>query len=80
MSTADAVRALSTLPGIGPWTATYVLWRGLGDHDPFLATDLGVRRACNALGIANADIERVATAWRPWRGYVTLYLWESLHQ
>ena len=39
---------LLALPGIGPWTADYVMMRALGDPDVFLATDLGVRRALEA--------------------------------
>ena len=40
----DEVRArLLDVPGIGPWTAGYVLMRGLGDPDVFLPTDLGVQ-------------------------------------
>ena len=37
--------ALLALPGIGPWTADYLLMRALGDPDVYLGTDLGVRQA-----------------------------------
>lgn len=64
------------LPGIGPWTADYVTLRALGDPDVFLATDVGVRRALGRLGAAPLD----DTAWRPWRSYALLYLWNSLSE
>ena len=47
----DEVRAgLLDVPGIGPWTADYVLMRGLGDPDVFLPTDLGVKVGLDVVG------------------------------
>ncbi len=69
----DDVRdALLDVPGIGPWTADYVLLRGLGDPDVFLPGDLGVRKALDLVG-ASAD---AAERWRPWRSYALHHLWE----
>jgi 3-methyladenine DNA glycosylase/8-oxoguanine DNA glycosylase len=39
MPTADAVRRLTALPGIGPWTATSVLGMRLGRPEPVLLGD-----------------------------------------
>lgn len=77
---ADAVRRLVALPGIGPWTAGYVAMRALGDHDVFLAGDLGVRHALTALGVdgAPAAAGRMSERWRPWRSYAVHHLWASL--
>ena len=42
---ADEARArLLAIPGIGPWTASYIAMRALGDRDVFLPGDVGVRR------------------------------------
>jgi AraC family transcriptional regulator of adaptative response / DNA-3-methyladenine glycosylase II len=76
--TFDAARAavaeqLLALRGIGPWTANYVIMRGLGDPDVFLPTDLGVRHAIGALG-RHPDPER----WKPWRSYALHHLWGTL--
>ncbi len=70
-------RALLELPGIGPWTASYVAMRALGDPDAFLPTDLGVRRALRRLGRSDhpADVVAAAEAWRPWRAYAVVHLW-----
>ena len=47
----EEVRArLLELPGVGPWTTEYIAMRALADPDVFLPTDLGVRRALEALG------------------------------
>jgi AraC family transcriptional regulator of adaptative response / DNA-3-methyladenine glycosylase II len=49
------VRArLLALPGVGPWTADYIAMRALCDPDAFLPTDLGVRRALEALTSSRA--------------------------
>lgn len=67
--------ALLALPGIGPWTADYVLMRALGERDVFLATDLGVRHALARL--PGGDRSRPG-AWAPWRSYATQHLWQAL--
>ncbi|HUQ82006.1 MAG TPA: DNA-3-methyladenine glycosylase, partial [Gemmatimonadaceae bacterium] len=75
----DAQAALQSLPGIGPWTASYVRMRALGDRDAFPAADLGVIKAMEAVGVDRRSIASVAERWRPWRGYATIHLWASLH-
>ncbi|MDQ1711783.1 MAG: AraC family transcriptional regulator [Frankiaceae bacterium] len=69
--------SLLALPGIGPWTASYVAMRALGDPDAFLPTDLGVRHAVAALA-SGAVPAVLAEAWRPWRSYALMHLWTSL--
>ncbi|MBZ5737085.1 AlkA N-terminal domain-containing protein [Nocardioides mangrovi] len=74
----DQVRsALLAIPGIGPWTADYVALRALGHPDVFLPTDIGIRDALRGLGRDPADAARLAEAWRPWRSYAQLYLWQT---
>jgi AraC family transcriptional regulator, regulatory protein of adaptative response / DNA-3-methyladenine glycosylase II len=71
---------LAALPGIGPWTVSYIAMRALGDPDAFPASDLGLRKACRCLGLGTGarEIERHAERWRPWRAYAATHLWESL--
>jgi AraC family transcriptional regulator of adaptative response / DNA-3-methyladenine glycosylase II len=73
--TAEFTAALRAIPGIGDWTAQYVLMRGLKYPDAFPATDLGLVKAS---GLAPAALARRAEAWRPWRAYAALLLWNSL--
>lgn len=77
---AEVAARLQELRGVGPWTASYVAMRALGDPDVFLSTDLGVRRALEKLGQAGdpKSAEAVADRWRPWRSYAVQYLWASL--
>ena len=83
-STAEESHAVMVaLPGIGPWTASYVRMRTLGDRDAFPASDLGVIKALRALTpqgdrITLPEIAALGERWRPWRAYATLHLWNSL--
>lgn len=79
-SAADRVETrhrLLRIPGIGPWTASYLAMRALGDPDAFLAKDLGVRRGAMALGLPGdpTALTEHAERWRPWRSYATIRLW-----
>ena len=65
---------LLSLRGIGPWTADYVVMRGLGHPDTFLEADLGVRHALDALAVG-ADR---SLGWAPWRSYAVHHLWASV--
>jgi 3-methyladenine DNA glycosylase/8-oxoguanine DNA glycosylase len=66
------------LPGVGPWTANYIAMRALGDPDAFPASDLGLLKAMEMS--SPRRLEEIAEAWRPWRSYAALYLWESLRK
>lgn len=68
---------LVEIPGIGPWTASYVALRALNDPDEFMPTDLGVRKALHNLGV-RGDPDDAAARWRPWRSYAQQHLWTSL--
>jgi AraC family transcriptional regulator, regulatory protein of adaptative response / DNA-3-methyladenine glycosylase II len=68
---------LREVRGVGPWTADYIRMRALGDPDGFPASDLGLRRAAQQLGLPT-DTRRLGQrtqAWRPWRSYAAHYLW-----
>ncbi len=67
--------ALTALPGIGHWTAQYVAMRALRDPDAFPAGDVALHKA---MGVADAKAaERLSQAWRPWRSYAVLRLWQQ---
>ena len=76
----ETYQQLVQLPGIGEWTAGYIVMRALGDPDTFLPSDLGIKKAVARLGIgSNARaISDHAAAWRPWRSYATHQLWATL--
>ena len=62
------------IPGIGDWTAQYVAMRALGEPDAFPTGDLGLLRSAS-IDSAN-KLEKRAEAWRPWRAYAAMYLWQ----
>jgi AraC family transcriptional regulator of adaptative response / DNA-3-methyladenine glycosylase II len=64
--------ALLALPGVGPWTASYIRMRGLGDPDVFLGQDLGIKKAIRAW---RQPVD--STLWKPWRSYATFHLWST---
>ncbi len=74
----DVRRRLLALPGIGPWTADYVAMRALAHPDVFLPTDIGVRNALTGLGHDPAEVVADSAAWRPWRSYALMHLWNTL--
>jgi len=72
-ATLDRLRAL---PGVGEWTAQYIAMRALAWPDAFPHTDLGVMKA---LGMKEARrVLAAGEAWRPWRAYAVMHLWNSL--
>jgi 3-methyladenine DNA glycosylase/8-oxoguanine DNA glycosylase len=76
---AEFVHALTRLPGIGEWTAQYIAMRALGEPDAFPADDLGLKRALQQGGpaMSRRQILDRAQAWRPWRAYAAIHLWNS---
>jgi len=67
---------LRALPGVGEWTAQYIAMRALAWPDAYPHTDLGVMKA-----LGTKDARRVleaGEAWRPWRAYAVMHLWNSL--
>jgi AraC family transcriptional regulator, regulatory protein of adaptative response / DNA-3-methyladenine glycosylase II len=87
---AEAV--LLALPGIGPWTASYIRMRALSDPDVFLPADVGVLEALGRLGAGAPGTraaargrsakaaEALAMRWRPWRSYAVHHLWAYLEE
>ena len=79
-----AIERLTTIKGVGRWTAETALLRGLARADAFPAGDLSVvtslaetifehrRRA------TESEIRTYGERWRPWRGLALTYCWMEL--
>jgi DNA-3-methyladenine glycosylase II len=67
------VERLCALPGVGMWTAQYLGMR-LGEPDAFPAGDLWLRRA---LDTDERGLVARAEAWRPFRAYAAMHLWQD---
>jgi AraC family transcriptional regulator of adaptative response / DNA-3-methyladenine glycosylase II len=72
---AVTVAALQRLPGIGEWTAQYIAMRALGEPDALPVGDLVLRR--EAAVRTAAELEQRSRAWRPWRAYAVISLWQG---
>ncbi|WP_084037000.1 AlkA N-terminal domain-containing protein [Haloechinothrix halophila] len=76
---AELREELLAQPGIGPWTADYLLLRVLGSPDVLLTGDLALRTGAEALNLPadpTALTERMI-AVRPWRSYAGMHLWRA---
>lgn len=91
MSDEEIIERLSSVRGIGTWTAEMFLMFRLGRPDVLPVTDFGVRKGFaltfqklkphhkltpDLLATA-AQIERRAEKWRPWRSVASWYLWRA---
>jgi AraC family transcriptional regulator of adaptative response / DNA-3-methyladenine glycosylase II len=79
-STAENIFAgLTSIPGIGDWTAQYVALRALGEPDAFPSSDLVLRRvAADGKAILSPQqLLTMAERWRPWRAYAASHLWRA---
>jgi DNA-3-methyladenine glycosylase II len=75
MTTQEALRVLTDLPGIGPWSAALVLLRGCGRLDVFPPGDVGAERGLRALMklTPRASLGRVIERFGDLRGYLYFY-------
>ncbi|WP_407309912.1 DNA-3-methyladenine glycosylase 2 family protein [Desulfosporosinus sp. SB140] len=72
----EEIKKLMTIRGIGSWTAQYIAMRAMEWPDAFLETDVGVKKALDPY--TSKEMLEMAEAWRPWRSYATINLWNSL--
>ena len=75
----EAIRLLTRLPGIGPWSAQIILLRGLRRLSVFPAGDSGVNGTLVKLfqldaKQAAARLRELAEALGPWKGYLYFLL------
>jgi AraC family transcriptional regulator of adaptative response / DNA-3-methyladenine glycosylase II len=69
------LESLQAIAGIGDWTAQYVALRAFGEPDAFPSGDLVLRRAAG--GCTARQLETCSNAWRPWRAYAVMLLWQG---
>jgi len=79
MTNKEATAYLSTIRGIGRWSAEYVLLRGLGRLDTFPGDDIGAQNNLQRLfhldGKPNYDeIRQLTSQWHPYEGVVYFHL------
>jgi DNA-3-methyladenine glycosylase II len=77
------IKELTTVKGIGRWTAEMFLIFGLGRPDVFPVDDLGLlkgiyRHYNKGEKMTLAEIKAVGEGWRPYRSLGTWYMWRVL--
>jgi DNA-3-methyladenine glycosylase II len=82
MSDDDVVATLTSIPGIGPWTAHGFLLVALDRPDVYLTGDIALRRAIvREYGFDHLPTEdellELAERWRPYRSLAVSYLFAS---
>ncbi len=83
MSDDEIIAYLTPLRGIGRWTVECLLMFGMGRPDLLPAADIGLRNGMMIMyGMTEkpteAEIREIGESWRPYRSYVSLYMWEAV--
>ena len=83
LSDDELVRAVTTVRGIGEWTAHMLLIFSLGRPDVLPVGDYGVRKGMQRLyrlrDLPNSrTMERIGASWRPYRSIGSWYIWRSI--
>jgi AraC family transcriptional regulator of adaptative response / DNA-3-methyladenine glycosylase II len=75
----EIIATLSKLPGFDVAAAQYVALCALGEPDAFPRGDLIVRRMAGSQRkpLTARELDARMEAWRPWRGYALIHLWEA---
>ena len=79
----EVIRRVTSVKGIGRWTAEMFLIFSLGRPDVLPVDDLGVRRGFQTTYALRElpkpeEMQRIAEPWRPYRSVGTWYMWRSL--
>jgi DNA-3-methyladenine glycosylase II len=78
----ELMRALTAIPGIGPWTVQGALIIALQREDVVLPGDLALRKAIRSVYRldhlpAQQEVLDIAEKWRPYRSLATSYLFSA---
>jgi DNA-3-methyladenine glycosylase II len=79
----DVVRHLTSVKGVGTWTAQMFLMFRLGRPDVLPGLDLGIRKAIQRSYRlrklpAPERVAKIGAAWAPYRSIASWYLWRSI--
>jgi len=75
---------LTSIKGVGPWTAEYVMMKSLQLPNAFPVSDVGLHNAIkDRMNLPKKptvnEIKEMAEVWEGWKAYATFYLWRSLY-
>ncbi len=83
MSDEEIIEELTSIKGIGKWTAEMFLIFHLGRPDVFPVADLGLQKGIfrhynDSEKMHIDEVKKLAERWKPYRSVATWYLWRSL--
>ena len=83
LSDADVISEVTSLRGVGMWSAQWVLSRALGRPDAFPIGDLALKRIVSQLyfggeAMTDAQLGEFSQRWSPFRSLATSYLFAAL--
>lgn len=80
MSDEIVIEELTSIHGVGVWTAKLFLMFGLAREDVFPVEDLGIRRGMEYLygDLTRDEMISKADPWKPYRSYASLYIWRAI--
>ncbi len=83
MSDEEIAAELTSIKGIGQWTAEMFLIFHLGRPDVFPVADIGLQKGVfrhynNSEKMPLAEVKKLGERWKPYRSVATWYLWRSL--
>ncbi|MFO6421070.1 DNA-3-methyladenine glycosylase 2 family protein [Hylemonella sp. W303a] len=80
---ATAIAELTELPGLGPWTAHYMLMRGWSWPDAFPPSDVVLKQRMEQRAqrpLKPSEVLAAAEPYAPYRSYAVLQLWREAAQ
>ena len=83
MSDDELIKELTSIKGIGRWSAEMFLIFGLGRPDVFPVGDLGMLKSIyrhynNSEKMPLDEVRALGERWKPYRSVATWYLWRAL--
>lgn len=83
LSDEEVMKQLTSVKGIGPWTAEMFLMFTLAREDVFSHGDLGLRKGLMKIyklrkKPSHNKVETIVTRWSPYKTYASRVLWASL--
>jgi len=80
----EIVEELTSIKGVGPWTAQMFGMFYLQEKDIFPLKDIGIIRAINRLysdgvnDLEMSEIIEISNHWKPYRTIASVFLWRSI--
>ena len=76
----DSINSLTSIWGIGNWTAKMFLIFGLNNIDVFINEDFGIKKSMKKIYGTNFTLKKLENQFKPYRSIATLLLWKHLEK